>query len=241
MEVEKLEGGIRVKRELEDGWFQHVEMPLPALLTIQSGINKLRYATLMGIKKAKTKEVQAPDARRTGRRSRRASITAGTRLSAGTRQADADLRGQPQGSRGQAGRETEVRGAGHMSILVVMEQRGGAWNRMSLETLAAAQQLAAELQHYRERGRPGAGHRSARRGTGRQAAREGLRGRARAAEGLHAGRLHRRAAATDRAGEADVRAVPAHLPGARFPAQAGDALGTVAVSDVVAHRVDDGR
>ena len=47
-----------MKRELEDGWFQHVEMPLPALLTIQSGISKLRYATLMGIKKAKTKEVR---------------------------------------------------------------------------------------------------------------------------------------------------------------------------------------
>jgi electron transfer flavoprotein beta subunit len=47
-----------VKRELEDGWFQNVEMPLPAVLTIQSGINKLRYATLMGIKKAKTKEVK---------------------------------------------------------------------------------------------------------------------------------------------------------------------------------------
>ena len=58
MAVEKTEGGIRVKRELEDGWFQHVEMPLPAVLTIQSGINKLRYATLMGIKKAKTKEVK---------------------------------------------------------------------------------------------------------------------------------------------------------------------------------------
>jgi electron transfer flavoprotein beta subunit len=58
MQVEKLDGGIRVKRELEDGWFQHVEMPLPALLTIQSGISKLRYATLMGIKKAKTKEVK---------------------------------------------------------------------------------------------------------------------------------------------------------------------------------------
>ena len=58
MQVEPHEGGIRVKRELEDGWFQHVEMPLPALLTIQSGINKLRYATLMGIKKAKTKEVK---------------------------------------------------------------------------------------------------------------------------------------------------------------------------------------
>jgi electron transfer flavoprotein alpha subunit len=32
-----------------------------------------------------------------------------------------------------------------MSILAVMEQRGGAWNRMSFETLAAAQQLAKEL------------------------------------------------------------------------------------------------
>jgi electron transfer flavoprotein beta subunit len=58
MQVEVQGGGIRVKRELEDGWFQHVEMPLPALLTIQSGISKLRYATLMGIKKAKTKEVK---------------------------------------------------------------------------------------------------------------------------------------------------------------------------------------
>ncbi len=50
--------GIKVKRELEDGWFQQVEMPLPALLTIQSGATKLRYATLMGIKKAKTKEIR---------------------------------------------------------------------------------------------------------------------------------------------------------------------------------------
>ncbi|HUI55205.1 MAG TPA: electron transfer flavoprotein subunit beta/FixA family protein [Bryobacteraceae bacterium] len=58
MQLEKNDGGIRVKRELEDGWFQHVEMPLPALLTIQSGISKLRYATLMGIKKAKTKEIR---------------------------------------------------------------------------------------------------------------------------------------------------------------------------------------
>jgi electron transfer flavoprotein beta subunit len=58
MQVEKLDASIRVKREMEDGWYQHVEMPLPALLTIQSGISKLRYATLMGIKKAKTKEVK---------------------------------------------------------------------------------------------------------------------------------------------------------------------------------------
>jgi electron transfer flavoprotein beta subunit len=58
MNVEPSGNGIRVKRELEDGWFQQVEMPLPALLTIQSGATKLRYATLMGIKKAKTKEVR---------------------------------------------------------------------------------------------------------------------------------------------------------------------------------------
>lgn len=58
MQVEVSGGALRVKRELENGWFQHVSMPLPAVLTIQSGINKLRYATLMGIKKAKTKEVR---------------------------------------------------------------------------------------------------------------------------------------------------------------------------------------
>jgi electron transfer flavoprotein beta subunit len=58
MQVEVNGPSIRVKRELEDGWFQHISMPLPAVLTIQSGINKLRYATLMGIKKAKTKEIK---------------------------------------------------------------------------------------------------------------------------------------------------------------------------------------
>ena len=58
MQVEKVDGGIRVKRELENGWFQWITLPAPAVLTIQSGINKLRYATLMGIKKAKTKEVR---------------------------------------------------------------------------------------------------------------------------------------------------------------------------------------
>ena len=49
---------MRVKRELEGGWFQWVEMPLPALLTIQSGINQLRYATLKGIMAAKKKEIR---------------------------------------------------------------------------------------------------------------------------------------------------------------------------------------
>jgi electron transfer flavoprotein beta subunit len=58
MEI-KVEGAaLRVKRELEGGWFQWLEMPLPALLTIQSGINKPRYATLPGIMKAKTKPLK---------------------------------------------------------------------------------------------------------------------------------------------------------------------------------------
>jgi electron transfer flavoprotein beta subunit len=50
--------GLRVKRELEGGWFQWIAMPLPALLTIQSGINQLRYATLKGIMAAKKKEIR---------------------------------------------------------------------------------------------------------------------------------------------------------------------------------------
>lgn len=58
MSVEVEAGRLRVKRELEGGWFQYVAMPLPALITIQSGISRLRYATLMGIKRAKTKEVR---------------------------------------------------------------------------------------------------------------------------------------------------------------------------------------
>ncbi len=58
MQIEKSDGRIRVKRELEAGFFQYVEMPLPAVLTIQSGINKLRYATLIGIKQAKNKPLR---------------------------------------------------------------------------------------------------------------------------------------------------------------------------------------
>jgi len=58
MEIKVEEGTIRVKRELEGGWFQWIAMPLPALLTIQSGINQLRYATLKGIMAAKKKEIR---------------------------------------------------------------------------------------------------------------------------------------------------------------------------------------
>jgi electron transfer flavoprotein beta subunit len=58
MEVDVQGSTLRVKRELEGGWFQWVAMPLPAVLTIQSGINQLRYATLKGIMAAKKKEIR---------------------------------------------------------------------------------------------------------------------------------------------------------------------------------------
>jgi len=58
MEIQVHGDTLKVKRELEGGWFQWIEMRLPALLTIQSGINKPRYATLKGIMAAKTKPIQ---------------------------------------------------------------------------------------------------------------------------------------------------------------------------------------
>jgi electron transfer flavoprotein beta subunit len=57
MQIDAQDGRLRVKRELEAGWFQWVELPPPAVLTIQSGINKVRYATLKGIMAAKKKEI----------------------------------------------------------------------------------------------------------------------------------------------------------------------------------------
>ena len=49
---------IRVKRELESGWFQWVELEFPASVSIQSGINQPRYPSLKGIMGAKKKEIK---------------------------------------------------------------------------------------------------------------------------------------------------------------------------------------
>jgi electron transfer flavoprotein beta subunit len=56
--IEKTETGLHLKRELEAGQYQWMDMPLPCVLTVQSGINKLRYATLLGIKQARNKPVK---------------------------------------------------------------------------------------------------------------------------------------------------------------------------------------
>ena len=58
IEVDASGDQLRVKRELESGWYQWYTMPKPALLTIQSGISQIRYATLKGIMAAKKKEIR---------------------------------------------------------------------------------------------------------------------------------------------------------------------------------------
>ncbi len=52
-----INGNVRIKRELESGWYQWFTYKLPALLTIQSGISQIRYASLKGIMAAKKKEI----------------------------------------------------------------------------------------------------------------------------------------------------------------------------------------
>ncbi len=59
MGLELLDGAVRVERELENNRLQVVELQLPAVLTVQTGINEPRYASLKGIMAAKKKEVRA--------------------------------------------------------------------------------------------------------------------------------------------------------------------------------------
>ncbi|MDP2246939.1 MAG: electron transfer flavoprotein subunit beta/FixA family protein [Nitrosomonadales bacterium] len=47
-----------IRRELEGGMLQEVEIACPAVLTIQLGINKPRYASLRGIKQAAAKPIE---------------------------------------------------------------------------------------------------------------------------------------------------------------------------------------
>ena len=128
-------GSLKVKRELEGGWFQWLTLPLPALLTIQSGINQLRYATLKGIMAAKKKEIRkvspAGDAAAGQKILQRVFPREG--------QADADARGLAGRGREGARAEAARRSEGDLMILVIAEQRDGALNRASWEAIAAAQ------------------------------------------------------------------------------------------------------
>ena len=150
MQIEVQDGRMQLKRELEAGWFQWVELPLPAVLTIQSGINKVRYATLKGIMAAKKKEIVDDPARIAGRRAR-ADAARRAHLRAAKDQEDRIHHRHAERSRREAARKIEARSARavsatqhtDMNILLITEQRDGKWNTTSFETLAAAQQIAA--------------------------------------------------------------------------------------------------
>ena len=135
--MEKTDAGLTVKRELEDGWFQEIELPLPAVLTIQSGGNKLRYATLMGIKRAKTKEMRVVTASELGQDAA-AGRGPGKHRAAAEAKIHADYCRRCQTGRRNPGRKTQVRGARAMSgIWVVLEDRDGRIGRASWEALSS--------------------------------------------------------------------------------------------------------
>lgn len=58
IEADAEQKSVKALREMESGWFQWVQMPLPAVLTIQAGISQVRYPSLKGIMQAKKKEVR---------------------------------------------------------------------------------------------------------------------------------------------------------------------------------------
>ncbi len=56
--LELQDGRIVCDRELEAGWFERVELALPALVTVQTGINEPRYVSILGIRKARSKPLE---------------------------------------------------------------------------------------------------------------------------------------------------------------------------------------
>ena len=58
MGLELQDGAVRVERELENNRLQVVDLTLPAVITVQTGINEPRYASLKGIMAAKKKEIK---------------------------------------------------------------------------------------------------------------------------------------------------------------------------------------
>jgi len=110
MQIDVQDAKMKLKRELEAGWFQWIECPLPAVLTIQSGINKVRYATLKGIMAAKKKRLPLSPAKPSASPSNRRKELKNLRPH--QNQENGIPHRYAEGSRGQAGRKTQVRSAG---------------------------------------------------------------------------------------------------------------------------------
>jgi electron transfer flavoprotein beta subunit len=62
VKVDREGGGYRVERELEGGALEVVDLPLPCLLAVQTGLNQVRYASLKGIMAAKKKPIDVKTA-----------------------------------------------------------------------------------------------------------------------------------------------------------------------------------
>jgi electron transfer flavoprotein beta subunit len=56
--IELGDGVAKVNRELEGGLVEIVEVKLPAVVTVQTGINEPRYVSILGIRKAMKKEIK---------------------------------------------------------------------------------------------------------------------------------------------------------------------------------------
>jgi electron transfer flavoprotein beta subunit len=56
--LEVMDKKVKVHRELEGGLEEVVELQLPAVITIQTGINEPRYVSIMGIRKASRQEIK---------------------------------------------------------------------------------------------------------------------------------------------------------------------------------------
>ncbi len=61
MEIEIKDSNVAVKRELESNTFEKVKLPMPALITIQTGINEPRYVSIMGIRRVRKLKIEEKD------------------------------------------------------------------------------------------------------------------------------------------------------------------------------------
>lgn len=78
--IEITNGGLTVERELEGGLVEVVKIELPALLTVQTGINEPRYANLRAIKQASQKPLDVLDLEQVGLQSADVENASGSRL-----------------------------------------------------------------------------------------------------------------------------------------------------------------
>ncbi len=59
--INVMEEFVRVNRELEGGLEEVLEVKVPAVLAVQTGINEPRYVSMMAIRKARQKEIEVMD------------------------------------------------------------------------------------------------------------------------------------------------------------------------------------